>query len=72
MTAPCPEIATYELSSQSRAPKWLAKYVHCGDLLPATFEGATEAEAYDAAVQFWRDEQRAIAKGRIARGERAA
>lgn len=69
--APMPEVATYELRSGARAPKWLAKYVHCGDLLTPTFEGATELAAYEAACDFWTAEQRAVARARIARGERA-
>ena len=69
MSAPIPDIATYERRTASHGPLWLAKYVHCGDLLPATFEGATEAEAYNAACEFWASEQRAIAKARLARGE---
>lgn len=70
--APCPEIATYQLSSGRRAPKWLAVYIHMGDRLPGAFEGRTKLQACEAARDWWASEQRLIAKARVARGEIAA
>ena len=72
--ADCPDIATYQLRSAARPgpPRWLSTYVDKGVRLSATFEGDTEAEAYNAACDFWAAEQLAVAKARVARGERAA
>jgi hypothetical protein len=69
--APCPAVATYERSGPAKAPRWIAKYVKGGTLLPPTFEGATELEATEGARRFWASEQVALAKVRAARGEAA-
>jgi hypothetical protein len=69
MTAPCPDIAIYHIKiGPSNTPSYLAKYMNGGTLLPPTFEGRTEAEAVEAAREFWATEQAAVAGARAARG----
>lgn len=72
MNGQCPDIATYQIhavTGAARAARWLAKYVDGGTMLPATFEGATEAEVVRSARAFWASEQISVAKARAARGK---
>ena len=68
MPVPCPDIDVYRIEAGHRAAYFLARYVipvhnrNTGvDWLPMIFEGSTQATVFNAAVDFWNDEQTKLA-----------